>query len=92
LCYHECDRQAKSAVISEVPGLVELSTMMEYTYSVTRVDVVNGTNALGRLDNSGGLDGDAVSESFALAIYDAGYEDIAPDSMSLGRLDDDVVR
>jgi hypothetical protein len=65
---------------------------MGYAYSVTGVDVVNGTNSLGRLDNSGGLDGDAVSESFALAIYDAWYEDIAPDSMSLGRLDDGVVR
>jgi hypothetical protein len=46
---------------------------------------------LSGLDYSYGLDRDAIPESIAFAIYDAGYKDVTSDAVRLGRLDDFVV-
>jgi hypothetical protein len=61
-------------------------------YSAFGVNIVHHANALGCLDDGGGLDGDFVSEAFSFAVDNAGDEDVASHAKAFGGLDDCVVR
>jgi hypothetical protein len=69
-----------------------LQGIHDCTYRVIRIHVVDSPDFLCGLHDGSSLNGDTISESFAFAVYDTGYEDVASNSKRLCRLNDSVVR
>lgn len=62
------------------------------TYRVFGVHTIRYSSLLSGSHNSRNLDGDAVPKSFAFAVYDAWYEDVASHSERFSGINHDIVR
>lgn len=61
------------------------------SFGVVGVDIVHSSEFLRGFDDSRGLDGDAVSKAAALAVDDAGDEEVTSYAVGFCRRDDGVV-